>query len=281
MFPFNDKYTVQCSTWQFKKVCNVKCCICDLLPSFSHRNKSCWSPLSTAAIRKNPLTWVYNQKPIQKEPSVNINLIQAYACFAWSTGESHWLQWDGSCVWREIGACMQERWRLKNKNKTRENIILCCFSLSNDTKTHSQGGAKVLLLSFVPACTWGAFRWPLYLAPETNLGCRAALREMGCLWQREGTWHRSWSLWALSHPLDRPTVELFSSLRRHRKCYRYRGKHRRHWDFSLIRMTAQVPPYSREQWSSRNLLMPADALLPTQNEAPKVWWGSSDSQIQL
>lgn len=80
--------------------------------------------------------------------------------------ESRWLQWGGSRVWREIGACAQERWRSKNKKKkpTRENIILCRFSLSSDTQTHSQGEAKVLLVSFVPACSWGAFRRPLRLA---------------------------------------------------------------------------------------------------------------------
>lgn len=115
--------------------------------------------------------------------------------------ESCWLQWGGSCIWREIGACVTERWRSRNK-KPRENIVLCCFSLSSDTKPHSQGEAKVLSHSFVAACSWGAFRCPLHLALEP-VGVAGLPRQCPggcwCLWQGEGVWHWAchWSLWAL------------------------------------------------------------------------------------
>lgn len=119
--------------------------------------------------------------------------------------ESCWLQWDGSCVWRGIGACRGGEGR---RTKTpRENIVLCCFSLSSDTKTHSQGEVKVLLFSFVPACFWGAFGCPLRLALEAHLGCRAAQTELWEIWgvyDREGPWCWLWSLWALPYCLALP-----------------------------------------------------------------------------
>lgn len=145
--------------------------------------------------------------------------------------ESCWLQWDGSCVWREIGACVQERWRSKNK-KPRENTILCCFSLSNDTKPHSQGEAKVLLVSFVPVCSSDAFRCPLHLALEAHLGCRAAQTVLWGIWDaydRERGFGTDRGLSGLCliaglllelgkrkalQALDRPTAELFSQPKR-------------------------------------------------------------------
>lgn len=140
---------------------------------------------------------------------------------AWleAPGESCWLQWGGSCVWREIGECVMERWRSRNK-KPGVNIVLCCFSLSSDTKPHSQGEARVLSHSFVAACSWGAFRCPLHLL-WSSWGCGAALGDVGCLWQAERMWHwpclwaawlclvPSWASKVLQAP-GRPAAGLFS-----------------------------------------------------------------------
>lgn len=63
-------------------------------------------------------------------------------------------------VWRKIDACVQETWRSKNK-KSGENIILCCFSLNRDSKTHSQREAEVLLVTSIPCpLPWNAFGAP-------------------------------------------------------------------------------------------------------------------------
>lgn len=79
---------------------------------------------------------------------------------------------------KQVHACRRgDGQRIK---KSRENIILRGFSLSSDTKPHSRRVAKVLLVSFVPACSWGALRCPLHLALETHQGCRAA---QGVLWE--------------------------------------------------------------------------------------------------
>lgn len=78
---------------------------------------------------------------------------------------------------KQVHACRRgDGQRTKKKKNTRENIILCGFSLSSDTKTHSRREAKVLSVSFVPACSWGALKCPLHLALETHQGCRAAQR---------------------------------------------------------------------------------------------------------
>lgn len=67
--------------------------------------------------------------------------------------------------------------------KSGENIILCCFSLSRDSKTHSQREAEVLLVTSVPCpLPWNAFG-----APSIE-----GMGLLGSMWSSEGLWGGEW-----------------------------------------------------------------------------------------
>lgn len=98
-------------------------------------------------------------------------------------------------VWRKIDACVQEMWRSKNK-KSGENIILCCFSLTRDTKTQPEGSWGPFGVLWPPSPALGCSHCPLRVTIEDTWlwGCWGpcrALRGYGVVNGR-GTWHRSW-----------------------------------------------------------------------------------------
>lgn len=85
--------------------------------------------------------------------------------------------------------------------KPGENIVLCCFSLSSDTKPHSQREAQAFFTLLCGCLLLGCFQVSLAFSSGACWGCGAALGDVGCLWQREGMWCCSchWALWALPH----------------------------------------------------------------------------------